>query len=68
VDSVEYHRFHDHLAPLLSPALRTVSDGMVSLGDEPGLGCAIPAPGPQEDGGEIRRYATLTRPVPATPA
>ncbi len=68
IDSVEYHRFHDHLASLLSPALRAVDDGLISLDEEPGLGCAIPAVGRQEDGGEIRRHCTLTRPVPAAPA
>ena len=54
VYSVEYHRFHDHLAELMSPALRTVTDGRVTLGEEPGLGLSVPIPGPQSDGGEIR--------------
>ena len=54
VHSVEYHCFHDHLAPLLAPALRRVIDGGIRLGEEPGLGLGIPLQGPQSDGGEIR--------------
>jgi L-alanine-DL-glutamate epimerase-like enolase superfamily enzyme len=60
VHSVEYHRFHDHLAPLLSPCLRRVADGCIALGKEPGLGVGIPQPGPQADGGEIRCHRRLS--------
>jgi len=52
--SVEYHRFHDHLSHVLSAAARTVHEGVVTLGEQAGLGIALPAPGPQPDGGEVR--------------
>ena len=54
VHSVEYHRFHDHLSPLLSPDLREVTDGDIRLGEEPGLGVRMPLVGPQPDGGIVR--------------
>ena len=54
VHSVEYHRFHDHLAPFMSADLRTVIDGHVLLGEEPGLGFDLPRAGAQSDGGQIR--------------
>src|SRR5262249_1350583 len=38
VATVEYHRFHDHLAALLPEAMRTIVDGHVLLDDTPGLG------------------------------
>jgi L-alanine-DL-glutamate epimerase-like enolase superfamily enzyme len=60
VHSVEYHRFHDHLAPLLDPCLRTVTDGRITLGEEPGLGVNIALPGSQSDGGEIRCHRRLS--------
>lgn len=53
VHSVEYHRFHDHLAPLLSPCLREVTAGGIRLDEEPGLGVRIPLVGPQLDGGVV---------------
>ena len=52
--SVEYHRFHDHLAPLLGASLARIMEGGVALSEEPGLGISLPRPGPQTDGGEIR--------------
>ncbi|MEO8134115.1 MAG: enolase C-terminal domain-like protein [Betaproteobacteria bacterium] len=60
VHSVEYHRFHDHLAALLSPGSATVADGCVHLDDESGLGIAVPAAGPQADGGRIRCVRRVT--------
>ncbi len=60
VHSVEYHRFHDHLAAIMPAGMRTVTGGRVALGEEPGLGVAIPPPGPQDDGGDIRRHRRLT--------
>lgn len=59
VRSVEFHRFHDHLAELLCPAFRTLSEGRVVLGGEPGLGIDLPVPGPQADGGTIRCHSPL---------
>jgi L-alanine-DL-glutamate epimerase-like enolase superfamily enzyme len=60
VHSVEYHRFHDHLAPLLDPCMRTVTGGCVTLADKPGLGLDVPLPGPQSDAGEIRCHRRVT--------
>lgn len=59
VHSVEYHRFHDHLAPLMEAGLRTVTDGRVVLGEEPGLGVCVPVCGAQPDGGEIRCHRRI---------
>ena len=59
VATVEYHRFHDHLAALLPDAMRTVADGRVTLDDAPGLGLAAIDPGPQPCGGEIVTFADL---------
>lgn len=58
--SVEYHRFHDHLAQLLSAAARSVGDGVVALGVAPGLGVAVPAIGPQADGGVVRLHRAMS--------
>lgn len=57
--SVEYHRFHDHLGDLLDVAARTVADGHVELGDAPGSGLKIPVPGVQRDAGVIRLFRQL---------
>ena len=60
VATVEYHRFHDHLAALLPDAMRRVDSGIVHLGDAPGLGVAPPPPGEQPDGGHVRVHRALT--------
>ena len=60
VATVEYHRFHDHLAALLPDAMKRVDSGAVRLGDAPGLGVAPPAPGEQPGGGHIRVHRALT--------
>jgi L-alanine-DL-glutamate epimerase-like enolase superfamily enzyme len=59
VATVEYHRFHDHLAALLPGSMREVVDGHVALGAEPGLGIATLDVGPQACGGEILSHATF---------
>jgi L-alanine-DL-glutamate epimerase-like enolase superfamily enzyme len=38
VRSAEFHMFHDHLRAWLPSAMRTVQDGRITLGSEPGLG------------------------------
>jgi L-alanine-DL-glutamate epimerase-like enolase superfamily enzyme len=53
VGVVEFHRFHDHLADLMPPTMRTVVDGRVRLGEAPGLGLDPLSLGLQADGGEI---------------
>jgi L-alanine-DL-glutamate epimerase-like enolase superfamily enzyme len=60
VHNVEYHRFHNHLAALLNPCLRTLTDGRITLDEEPGLGVSVPQPGPQLDGGAIRCHRRVT--------
>jgi len=57
--TVEYHRFHDHLAYLLPAAARTVREGVVALGNAPGLGLMAPALGAQPDGSVLRLHRTL---------
>jgi L-alanine-DL-glutamate epimerase-like enolase superfamily enzyme len=52
--SVEFHRFHEHLAHLAECKSRTPDDGWIALGDAPGLGVAVPVPGQQRDSGTIR--------------
>ena len=59
VASVEYHRFHDNLVALMPDAQRAIVDGHVILDDTPGLGIAIPQPGPQACGGEIVLHASI---------
>ncbi|MEO6929265.1 MAG: enolase C-terminal domain-like protein [Casimicrobiaceae bacterium] len=59
VDSVEYHRFHDHLSDMLPTAMRRINDGYVDLDDQPGLGIGRPALGMQADGSEIRVYRSI---------
>lgn len=58
---VEYHRFHDHLADTLAPAMKRVHDGCIHLDDTPGLGLAPLQPGPQPGGGELRLHASIRR-------
>ena len=59
VATVEYHRFHDHLAALLPASMRNVVDGHAVLGDEPGLGIASIEAGPQPCGGEVVCHAAI---------
>jgi L-alanine-DL-glutamate epimerase-like enolase superfamily enzyme len=59
VACVEYHRFHDHLAALLPPSMRTIVAGHVRLDDTAGLGLGPIAPGPQPCGGEIIVHARI---------
>jgi L-alanine-DL-glutamate epimerase-like enolase superfamily enzyme len=61
VATVEYHRFHDHLADLLPRALSRIDHGYVQLDDTPGLGLAPLRPGPQPGGGDVRLHASLHR-------
>ncbi|GAA5236779.1 hypothetical protein FOZ76_12740 [Verticiella sediminum] len=57
----EYHEFHDHLRHLAPPAARRIAAGRVALGDAPGMGIAVPAPGRQADRSTIEPFATLLR-------
>ena len=57
VATVEFHRFHDHLAALLPVCMRTVSAGKVTLDATPGIGIATVEVGPQPCGGEIAVHA-----------
>ena len=57
VATVEYHRFHDHLAALLPACMHTVSAGKVTLDTSPGLGIAQVEVGPQPCGGEVAVHA-----------
>jgi len=57
--SVEFHRFHDHLAALLPAPMRSIVDGHVRLDETPGLGLGPITLGPQPGGGEIRVHAHL---------
>ena len=59
VATVEYHRFHDHLAALLPDCMRTITAGRVTLDATPGLGIATVEIGPQPCGGEIVAHAQL---------
>ena len=59
VHSVEYHRFHDHLQHALPPATRRVADGILGLGDGPGLGLERLSIGGQADGGTLRCHARI---------
>jgi L-alanine-DL-glutamate epimerase-like enolase superfamily enzyme len=60
VATVEYHRFHDHLAPLLPECMRDIAAGRVTLDSTPGLGIANVETGAQPGGGEIIPHAELT--------
>jgi len=60
VATVEYHRFHDHLASLLPDEMKRIDSGFVDLGDAPGLGVASPSLGEQAGGGYVRLYRQLT--------
>lgn len=61
VATVEYHRFHDHLAPLLPDEMKRIDCGFVDLGEAPGLGVAPPSLGEQPGGGYVRLHRQLTR-------
>ena len=56
VATVEYHRFHDHLAMLLPSAMRVVERGRIRLDDTPGLGLQSITLGIQPGGGTIHPY------------
>ena len=60
VATVEYHRFHDHLALLLPNDMKRIDSGFVDCGDAPGLGIAPPSLGEQRGGGYVRLYRQLT--------
>lgn len=53
VACAEWHAFHDHLRALMPTEMLRVRDGVITLGDAPGLGIAIPEPGLQSDGSQI---------------
>ena len=65
---VEYHRFHDHLAGLMPTAMRRVRDGFIELDATPGLGLALPRPGPQPCGGVLALRGAVGAPLPANPS
>ena len=52
----EWHGFHDHLRALMPAPMTRVQDGVITLGDEPGLGIAVPQPGQYADGSQIDLY------------
>ena len=57
VATVEYHRFHDHLAACLPESMKRVESGFVHVGMAPGLGVSPPRLGEQPDGGTVRLHA-----------
>jgi L-alanine-DL-glutamate epimerase-like enolase superfamily enzyme len=59
VVAVEFHRFHDHLAAALPPAMKRVESGFVHLDDAPGLGVSPPELGEQPGGGAVRLHRRL---------
>jgi len=67
VSTVEVHRFHDHLTPLMPDAMRRARDGIVALGDAPGLGLAVPRPGPARGGGSLVLHRAVGHPLLASP-
>ena len=60
VVAVEYHRFHDHLAKILPPAMQRVESGFVHLDDAWGCGVSPPELGEQPCGGVVRLHRRLT--------
>ena len=60
VVTVEFHRFHDHLAAALPAAMKRVNSGFVHLDDAPGLGVSPPTLGEQAGGGEVRLHRGIT--------
>lgn len=57
VETVEFHRFHDHLAATLPESMKCVQSGFVHVGDAPGLGVSPPTLGEQPGGGTVRLHA-----------
>ena len=57
VETVEFHRFHDHLAAALPESMRRVESGSVHVGNAPGLGVSPPLLGEQPGGGTVRLHA-----------
>jgi hypothetical protein len=58
--NVEYHRFHDHLQPLLPRTMREPIAGRVTLGAAgAGIGIATVGIGLQPDGGRIRLHGSV---------
>ena len=57
VETVEFHRFHDHLAAALPESMKRVDSGFVHVGHTPGLGVSPPTLGEQPGGGTVRLHA-----------